>query len=236
MRFLLGLVVGTALALVIAFIAAKAAFGDLRGAVRRDAARDVSHDVAKTVAADNFDAIAADGVYVVDVSVGAPEFSVSLSGAAEDLAVTEVRVEDGTLILGRTKLQPRRQASLRQHGLTAKIAVPALHAFRGEGVVDAKISGVDADALSLALSGVGHITAVGKCGHLAAAVSGVGDLDASQLKCAEADVTVSGVGNAKAYASDGASATVGGVGSITLYGEPKEVMKTKSFLGSITVK
>ncbi|MBY0420710.1 MAG: DUF2807 domain-containing protein [Parvularculaceae bacterium] len=236
MRFFLGLRVGTLIAIAIAAVAVHVAFGDLRGLPQRDSARDTSADIAKTFDVSGFDSVTVGGVYNVDVNVGGSVFSVSLSGPPEDLARADVSVADGVLVLD-IKDGSKRDGSWKdRRGLTAKVSMPSLKAFEASGVVDGSVEGVDAEAMSIRLSGVGDLDVKGKCGALSASLSGVGDLDAENLECKTASVTVSGAGKASVYATEKVAASVGGVGSIVVYGAPKEVSRSSSLFSSITVK
>jgi hypothetical protein len=237
MRFFLGLLVGTLIAIAIAAGAAHFAFGDIRNVnFSSSKDRDTSKDVAKTFELSGFDAIEAAGVFDVDVTVGGDAYGVALSGPAAELDRADIRVEGNRLILDMKDGAKRDGGWKNRHALTAKIAMPALSAFDAAGVVDASISGVNAPKMDVQLSGVGDIDIKGSCEVLEANVSGVGDLDAENLECKTVTVTVSGVGDASVYASESATASVGGVGSITVYGAPKNVTKSNSMFSSITVK
>ena len=230
MKLFFGIVIGLLLAIGIAGGAAYMAFGDLSDIGERDKSKDVTetYDVA------GFDEIDIGGVYEVNVSVG-QDFSVTLSGAPEEMAIANVSVEHGVLTLNQD--EPRRgKRRWRNMGMTANISLPALNGIDVAGVADADITGVAADGFTARLSGVGEIDISGTCNALSARVSGVGDLDASDLECADVDVRVSGVGEAEVYASQSADASVSGIGSITVYGSPARVEKSSGFLSEIKVK
>lgn len=237
MRFFLGLIIGTLLAIAIAAGAAHFAFGDIRNVnFSSSKERDTTKDVAKTYDLTGFDAVRVAGVFEVDVAVGADAFGVSLSGPAAELERADIRVEGTRLILDMKDGAKRDGGWRNRHSLTAKISMPALSEFDAAGVVDASVSGVNAQKMMIQLSGVGDIDVKGACETLEANVSGVGDLDAENLECKAVTVSVSGVGDASVYASETATASVGGIGSITVYGAPKSVTKSNSLFSSITVK
>lgn len=237
MRFFLGMVVGTLIAIAIAAAAVHFAFGDLKGVNLRNDKRDASKDVARTFEFADFNSVTVAGIYDVDVTVGGGGYSVSLSGPQAELDRAEVRVEGGRLVLDRKDGEKKVSGGWRnRQSVTAKIAMPALTAFDASGVVDAEVSGVGAEQLTLQLSGVGNLEVKGTCGALTANLSGVGHLDAENLECKSAAVSVSGVGDASVYATEKVDASVGGIGSITVYGAPKDVAKSSSLFSSITVK
>lgn len=230
MRVIFGVLIGLLVAVGIAVAAAYVAFGDIRNVGERDRSKDIT----QTYDLGEFSEINVAGVYELDVQVGG-EYSVSVSGAPDEMGRAEVRVEDGVLVLSQADRQ-HGVKSWRSQGMTAKITLPALSAVMIAGVGDANVTGVDADAFSAQLAGVGNIDVSGVCGDLTARVSGVGEINASDLECARVDVIVSGVGEAKVYASDSVDASVGGIGSITVYGSPKQVVKNGGFLSDITIK
>lgn len=230
MRLFLGILIGLLLAIGIAAAAAYMAFGELTDIGERDRSKDIT----ETYDLQGFDRISVGGVYELDVSVG-PEFSVTVSGAEDEMARMEIDVVDGVLELGQQvhKLGKRRWRNM---GLTATISLPTLTAIDVAGVAEADVAGVDAETFSASLSGVGEVDLAGTCGSLTARVSGVGELDASELHCADVDVRVSGVGEARVYASKSVYASVSGVGSIDVDGSPSEVVKDKSLFADISVR
>lgn len=229
MRIFLGILIGLALAVGIAFVAGYAAFGDM---VNIDD-RDKSNDVTEVFDVAGFDGIDVGGVFELDVTSGA-DYSVTVSGPADELERLEVSVENGELVLGRSGDSFR--MGRQNPGMTAVVTLPTLTSIDVSGVADGEVRGVDADAFQADLSGVGSLDIEGQCGTLEARLTGVGELDARGLLCANVDVAVSGVGEAAVYASESVDARVGGIGSITIYGSPAKVEKDSGFMSDITVK
>ncbi len=188
----------------------------------------------RTIGLKDFTAIEISGAYDLDVEVGG-DYSIRLSGPAEDMARAEASVENGALLLGAKK----RLRGIKHHGdrdgLRAVVTMPTLDRLSVSGVTDADIRGVDAGLFEVHLSGVGEVTIAGRCGNLEARVSGVGELNAEDLRCAVADVSLSGMGEASIYAREAASAEVSGMGEINVYGSPKKVDKRGGFFAEITV-
>ncbi len=182
-----------------------------------------------------FDRIEIAGVYDLDVRVG-PDFSIELSGEREEMERVEASVENGVLYLEKSK---RKKMGFgfkdRDETIDATITLPSLTALEISGVVDGRITGIDADEFSLDLSGVGDITLDGECGSLDADVSGVGDLDARALECASVEVDVSGVGDASVFASEEVDAEVSGMGDIDVYGSPEKVHKQGGMFADVTI-
>lgn len=232
MRIFLGIVIGLAAALAIAFTAVKVAWGGLTDLDDRNH----GDDVTRTIEAADFDRIEVAGVYELDVTVGG-DYAVTLSGREDDLARTTVGVEAGVLKLDTAERNADGKRKLVKHGITATIAMPALRAIEAAGVVDGAVAGIDADVFEADISGVGELELSGRCDALDADVSGVGELDAENLQCRTVVVEVSGVGEAKVYASERVDAEIAGIGKIEISGSPAEVSKSQSSpLGRISVK
>lgn len=188
----------------------------------------------KTFALKDFDRIAIAGAYELAATVG-PDYAVTLTGSAEDLARAELSVADGELTLG---VKDRRKGDRRRRdedGLKATISLPKLTGVSVSGVVDGEVAGIAADAFSVRISGVGDLSLSGACKSFDAKVSGVGSLDAKALKCASVDVAVSGVGDASVFASEAVEARVSGMGDIEVYGSPRSVEKSGGLFSDITV-
>jgi hypothetical protein len=231
MKIFLGFLIGLAIAIAIAAVAVKAAFGDISNVGERDKSKDET----RAVEVADFDRIEAAGVFEVDVTVGG-DYALTLSGKPEALEKTTAEVVDGELVLDNAKPKGDRK-SWRGDGVSVVISMPALSSFDAAGVVDADIKGLAADGLNIDLSGVGDVELSGTCNALDADVSGVGKIDAEKLQCRTVKVDVSGVGSASVFASESVDAEIAGIGSIDIYGSPASVSKEKSSpLGSITVK
>jgi hypothetical protein len=95
------------------------------------------------------------------------------------------------------------------------------------------IRGVSCNALTVGLSGAGNMTASGTARIFKAKVSGAGDIDASQLEAADADVQISGAGDISLWATDKLKARVSGAGDVKYKGSPS-IEKRVSGAGSIT--
>lgn len=230
MRFLVGLVIGAIIAAAIGAGAIAVAFGQLDDVEISN--RDRSKDVTQTFDYADFDKIDVAGVYELEVTVGASDFAITLAGPEDEMDRVRVSAEDGVLILDQEK---RKKHSLRRHGVTATISMPALAALDISGVVDGDISGVAGGDFAIDLSGVGDVKLEGSCDALTARVSGVGDLDAADLQCKTAKVSVSGVGEASVYASEAVEASISGMGEIDVYGSPESVEKNGSMFSHIEV-
>lgn len=232
MKFLVGLVIGAIIAAAIGAGAIAIAFGELDDVEIKD--RDRGKDVTQTYEFRDFDKIEVAGVYELNVSVGS-DFSVTLSGPENEMSRVETSVEDGSLVLDRRKRDKGSGNHFNRHGVTATVSMPALLALDISGVVDGDIKGVAGGDFAIDLSGVGDVELSGECDALTARVSGVGDLNAEDLKCRTVKVSVSGVGDASVYASEAVEASISGMGGIDIYGSPPSVEKSGGMFSHIEV-
>ncbi len=193
-----------------------------------------SETIARNYDLSGFDSINVAGVYELDVRVGS-DFSIALSGPAEEMERVEVSVKNGSLVLDQRKRLRGEKRRHNREGIEAVITMPSLTALKVSGVVDGQIAGVDAESFAVNISGVGDVRIEGQCGALDANLSGVGDLDAEGLECRSANVNVSGVGSAAVFASEEVDARVSGMGDIDVYGSPEKVSKSKGMFADVTV-
>lgn len=230
MKFFFGLLIGLFLAIGIAAGGAYMAFGDLSNVGERDK----SNDITRTYDFTDFDKVEIGGVYEFDVTVG-EDYSITISGAPEQMDRIDVSVVDGKLILDEARRENRRR-KWKDQGLEATINLPALRALDVSGIVDGEITGIDAEEFDADFSGVGAIEISGTCGHFDADISGIGDFDASELRCQTADVDVSGIGDVDVYASEEIDISIGGIGDVDIHGSPSRVEKNGSLFSDISVK
>lgn len=230
MKFFFGLIIGLVLAVGIAAGGAYMAFGDLSDVGERDKSKDITQTYDFT----DFDKVEIGGVYEFDVTVGG-DYSITISGAPEEMDKIDVSVVDGELILDQDRREKVRR-KWRDQGMEATITLPALNAIDVSGIVDGNITGIDAEEFDADFSGVGAVNISGTCGHLDADISGIGDFDASELRCQTADVDVSGIGDVDVYAGDEIDISVSGIGDVDIHGSPSRVEKNGSLFSDISVK
>jgi hypothetical protein len=118
--------------------------------------------------------------------------------------------------------------------LKVTITVPALTAFSMAGAGNTTITHMSGDSLDVHFAGAGNLRAEGTVKTLALNIGGVGSIDTRELHAESANVNVGGVGSVKVWASTRLDASVGGIGSLTYYGDPKTVNTSGGGLGSIS--
>jgi hypothetical protein len=84
----------------------------------------------------------------------------------------------------------------------------------------ANFSKIQASSLDLNISGSGSIDASGDVDRLDISISGAGGFSGPDLKAADVNVEISGVGRAVVWATKSLRPSVSGVGSVSYYGDP----------------
>ena len=178
-----------------------------------------------------FTAVANTGAVNVRIEVGKAQ-SVVVEGDDERVADLETEVVGNEL-----RLHQRGDHSWHQsdHGaLHVKITMPQLTALAMSGAGNTTITNMSGDRLDVRFSGAGNLKADGVVKKLRLEVSGVGSMDTRELHADVADVSVAGVGSVRVWASTQLDASLGGIGSLTYYGDPKVVNTHGGGLGSIS--
>jgi hypothetical protein len=99
-------------------------------------------------------------------------------------------------------------------------SVPRLTAIEVSGSGDVEADGIDADVFELESDGSAEIELAGTVGRLAVIVDGSGDARLAGLTAREAEVAVSGSGDADVRADERLDVTVDGSGDVTYHGDP----------------
>ena len=178
-----------------------------------------------------FSTVSNSGPVSVHIEVGKAQ-SIVVSGSDELVADLLTEVVGNEL-----KLHMRHDTTnFNSHhdSLRVTITVPQLTAFTMAGAGETVITHMSGDALDVRFGGAGSLKADGSVRNLTLNVGGVGSIDTRDLHAESATVNVGGVGSVKIWASARLDASVGGVGSLTYYGDPKSVNTNGGGLGSIS--
>ena len=188
-------------------------------------------DVQQTHDLQDFDAIEVRGVYRLNVTAG-EDYKVFTSGAPKEVQGMKVYVKNGVLILDQEKKKGKMK---NRDGVWVEINLPSLGSVDISGVGTGDISGVDSELFDLDVSGVGELNINGTCGTVNASMRGVGEVNAKNLECRQADVALKGVGAVTIFASESVNVSAKGIGSVDVYGKPDEVKKSKGFISGVTI-
>ena len=153
--------------------------------------------------------------------------SLEISGDDNIIPFITTEVKNGTLYVRATKgYSPEQKLQIR-------VSTPNVKRFVFDGVGDANLSNIKNDRLEIVLTGVGSFSASGETKEADITVSGVGSLDAKNLRAVNAKVNSSAVGNADLYVTGQLDVKASGVGEFNYYGNPKIVNKQAEGIGKI---
>jgi hypothetical protein len=183
-----------------------------------------------------FDRIALAGSGDVEVRTGAA-ISVRAEGDKEAIDRLDVRVENGTLKIGR-KTSTGWTFGLHHDRLRFYVTVPALSAasiagsgdmridavkgarFEGSiaGSGDLGIAHMEVGEATFSIAGSGDVSASGKAGKASFSTAGSGDIKAGGLQAGTVSVTVMGAGDIQAHATQSADVSIMGSGDVRIAG------------------
>ena len=182
--------------------------------------------------ASGFSSVDLRGADDVVVTVG-PAFAVRAEGPAEELDRLDIRVDGGTLRVGR-ELTSGWLSSHR--GVKVHVSMPSIDGasvsgsgdmtidraqgerFHGAvaGSGDLSIAALTTRQARLSVAGSGDVAAKGSVGSLKVSVAGSGAVDASALKATSADVSIAGSGDVSADVDGPAKVSIAGSGDANL--------------------
>ena len=114
------------------------------------------------------------------------------------------------------------------------INVKSLKEFTFDGVGETVIQNVNSEKFTCKINGVGSCDLNGKVKSFNIYVNGVGSVNAKQLIADDVVASLNGVGSVKLYAKNSLNASVNGIGGLTYFGNPAELILNDSGIGGIT--
>ena len=114
------------------------------------------------------------------------------------------------------------------------INVKSLKEFTFDGVGETVIQNVNSEKFTCNINGVGSCELNGKVESFYVSVNGVGSVNARQLIADDVVANLNGVGSVKLYAKNSLNASVNGIGGLTYFGNPAELILNDSGIGGIT--
>jgi hypothetical protein len=160
------------------------------------------------------------------VTVGAPFRVVLAAGGAPSLEVTaddnvlpivRSEVRGDTLVLGFT---PDSVSLTRTREIVCRVTVPELREAFGSGAAVLEIGGIDAERLTVDLSGASSASALGGAGELALFLSGASRWSGPSLRARTVRATLSGASFALQRVADSLRADVSGASTLEYLGDP----------------
>jgi hypothetical protein len=198
-----------------------------------------------------FTGISSSGSFDVKITMGTKE-SLRLQGDKEAIEEIETVVEKGILKI-KNKSRSGWNMNFRREKVIIYVEAKSLNTITLSGSGKISVNGVvkanrlannlsgsgsitlsaDTREYVAAISGSGEIFVKGNADRAQVKISGSGDFEGKNLKTSEAEVHVSGSGNASIFANKTLHAVISGSGNIS-YGGDAKVSRTKSGSGSIT--
>ena len=114
------------------------------------------------------------------------------------------------------------------------INIKSLKEFTFDGVGETVIHNVNSEKFTCNINGVGSCDLHGKVKSFNIYVNGVGSVNAKQLIADDVVASLNGVGSVKLYAKNSLNASVNGIGGLTYFGNPTELILNDSGIGGIT--
>ncbi len=105
--------------------------------------------------------------------------------------------------------------------------------FAFDGVGEANLSKVKNDRIELDIRGVGSFRASGETKEAMITLSGVGNVDAKNLRAVNATVNSDAVGNVDLYVTEKLDVKASGIGEVNYYGNPKIVNRQAEGIGKV---
>ncbi len=102
------------------------------------------------------------------------------------------------------------------------------------GAGEVQLHETELDTLNLILSGAGDLSADGSVKDLSLRISGFGSFDGADLFVQNADVSISGAGDAMLRVEQALDVRISGAGSVRYYGQPESVSKQISGAGNVS--
>ena len=156
------------------------------------------------------------------------EPSIHISGDENILPLITTRVQKGTLIISSdSTFKTKADAEI-------IINVKSLKEFTFDGVGKTVIHNLNEDKFICSINVVGSCELTGTVKAFNISVNGVGSVNARQLIAADVVASLNGVGSVKLYAKNSLNASVNGIGGLTYFGNPTELILNDSGIGGIT--
>lgn len=176
---------------------------------------------------DYFDRIDISGYYEVRITQGSHN-SFKIIGDDNLLPLVKSEIDGNTLrIWNKKNISPRRHIKI-------DIVTEDLESISSSGASKILLKDFKGDELTIEGSGAGSFKLSGEVETLNVELSGAVNLRAEDLVAKEVNVELSGASDADVYAKESLRAEISGVGNIEYAGNPKNIKKSISGLGSIT--
>lgn len=177
----------------------------------------------------DFNSVDLGGAYEVEITCGGTP-GITIDAESNLLPLIKTDLSGNTLHIYNTKsINPRKK-------IKVKVTAANIDEVETSGASNITVENINNDRIKLDASGAGKIYLSGKTGMLRLSLSGAVKVEAKDLIADNASVEISGASKADVYASTELRADISGVGSLDYYGNPKNVRRSVSGIGSINEK
>ena len=186
--------------------------------------------VSRDVHVASFDGILVTGSAAVVITQDSTE---GVRVVADDNIIDRVTVNvaGGTLAIG---LQ---QGSYHNTTVTVYVSMKSIHRLECVGAAEFSVSApIVTDALACTISGAGQIDLLGTATDQTIVISGAGEVHNFGLTSVHSSVSITGTGNVQVNVTGQLDATISGTGSVVYSGNPPNVHRQISGVGSIGPK
>ena len=156
------------------------------------------------------------------------EPSIHISGDENILPLITTRISKGILTIESDSTFKTKSDS------EIIINIESIEDFTFDGVGKTVIHNLNEDKFNCNINGVGSCELKGKVESFYVSVNGVGSVNARELIADDVVANLNGVGSVKLYAKNSLNASVNGVGGLTYFGNPTELILNDSGIGGIT--
>ena len=178
----------------------------------------------------NFKRIEVGGAYKVEIVAQQSEQGIELEGDDNILPLVKTEVSGDTLHIGSDEPFNTKKA------IVVKIAASDVQGLNISGACDASAKNIKTDRFDMNVTGASDIIVQGETTSLKISSRGASKIDAENLTARSVNVSTSGAGKTRIYASEELTADASGASTITYSGDPKVVNKKDSGASTITKK
>lgn len=178
----------------------------------------------------DFKEIQIGGAYELEVVAQQETQGIEIEGDDNILPLIKTEVRNGTLYV-----ESDRPFNVKK-AIRVKISAMDIRGLDISGACNAEVKNIKADRFELNVSGASDINIQGETTSLKIDSNGVSKINAEKLTARSVNVSTSGTGTTRVYATEEITADASGASSITYSGDPKVVNKKDSGASSITKK
>ncbi len=181
----------------------------------------------------SFETIVVKGAISLKLTEG-NSYSILLVGDKKDVKELTTEVKDNMIIFANKK-NNWSVGNNHNNSVEVIMTMPKFSGLIVKGAIDAHISSLSDNDITINLKGAGNIEMFGTCKSLDIDMKGAGNIEAQKLKCNDVQINLKGAGNIEAFASVSIDADISGIGNIDVYGKPSKSKIDSGFLSNIEI-